>query len=136
MFREHYPRVLAFVSRRTDPYRAHDVVATRRVLEMTASIRGDRSPHPVDPDQGESGFEELRRITVPVSVEMVNLLGPRDEFLRMRPTIFERWDDEMAKRNYRPEDAAHFAEGARKAGFPVPGRTAAEATLQAVPPKR
>jgi RNA polymerase sigma-70 factor (ECF subfamily) len=27
MFREHYPRVLAFVSRRTDPYRAHDVVA-------------------------------------------------------------------------------------------------------------
>ena len=32
---------------------------------------------------GESGFEELRRITVPVSVEMVNLLGPRDEFLRI-----------------------------------------------------
>jgi RNA polymerase sigma-70 factor (ECF subfamily) len=27
MFREHYPRVLAFVSRRTDPYRANDVVA-------------------------------------------------------------------------------------------------------------
>jgi RNA polymerase sigma-70 factor (ECF subfamily) len=27
MFREHYPRVLAFVSRRTDPFRAHDVVA-------------------------------------------------------------------------------------------------------------
>jgi TolB-like protein len=55
----------------------------------------------------------------------------RDEFLRMRPTIFERWDDEMAKRNYRPEDAAHFAEGARKAGFPVPTWTAAEAALQA-----
>ena len=27
MFREHYPRVLAFVSRRTDPFREHDVVA-------------------------------------------------------------------------------------------------------------
>jgi RNA polymerase sigma-70 factor (ECF subfamily) len=27
MFREHYPRVLAFVSRRTDQSRAHDVVA-------------------------------------------------------------------------------------------------------------
>ena len=60
----------------------------------------------------------------------------RNEFLRMRPTIFERWDDEMAKRNYRPEDAAHFAEGARKAGFPVPARTAAEAALQAAPPQR
>jgi len=60
----------------------------------------------------------------------------RDEFLRMRPTIFERWDEEMAKRNYRPADAAHFAEGARKAGFPVPARTAAEATLQALPPHR
>ncbi len=60
----------------------------------------------------------------------------RDEFLRMRPTIFERWDEEMAKRNYRPEDAAHFAEGARKAGFPMPARTAAEAMLQASPPPR
>jgi len=60
----------------------------------------------------------------------------RDEFLRMRPTIFERWDEEMAKRNYRPEDAAHFAEGARKAGFPVPARTAAEAALQAMPSQR
>lgn len=55
----------------------------------------------------------------------------RDTFLRMRPTIFERWDEEMAKRNYRPEDAAHYAEGARKAGFPVPARTAAETALQA-----
>ncbi|RDI59761.1 tetratricopeptide repeat protein [Microvirga subterranea] len=55
----------------------------------------------------------------------------RDQFLRMRPTIFEHWDDEMAKRNYRPEDAAHYAEGARKAGFPVPARTAAETALEA-----
>jgi TolB-like protein/cytochrome c-type biogenesis protein CcmH/NrfG len=54
----------------------------------------------------------------------------RDQFLRMRPTIFEHWDDEMAKRNYRPEDAALFAEGARKAGFPVPARTTAETALQ------
>ena len=60
----------------------------------------------------------------------------RDQFLRMRPTIFEHWDEEMAKRNYPPEDAAHFAEGARKAGFPVPDRTAAEAALQVSPPQR
>ena len=60
----------------------------------------------------------------------------RDAFLRMRPTIFEHWDDEMAKRNYRPEDAAHFAEGARKAGFPVPERTAAEAALHVAAPQR
>jgi TolB-like protein len=60
----------------------------------------------------------------------------RDAFLRMRPTIFEHWDEEMAKRNYRPEDAAHFAEGARKAGFPVPTRTAAEVALQESAPQR
>lgn len=60
----------------------------------------------------------------------------RDQFLRMRPTIFEHWDDEMAKRNYRPEDAAHFAEGARKAGFPVPARTAAENALGTSAPQR
>ena len=30
----------------------------------------------------------------------------RDAFSAQRPTIFERWDDEMAKRNYRPEDGA------------------------------
>ncbi|MBZ6078076.1 tetratricopeptide repeat protein [Microvirga puerhi] len=60
----------------------------------------------------------------------------RDQFLRMRPTIFEHWDEEMAKRNYRPEDAAHYAEGARKAGFPVPAQTAAEVALQASPPQR
>ena len=60
----------------------------------------------------------------------------RDQFLRMRPTIFEHWDEEMAKRNFRPEDAAHFAEGARKAGFPVPARTAAETAPQASPPQR
>jgi len=60
----------------------------------------------------------------------------RDQFLRMRPTIFEHWDEEMAKRNYLPEDAAHFAEGARKAGFPVPAQTAAETALQASSPQR
>jgi len=55
----------------------------------------------------------------------------RDEFLRMRPTILERWNDELARRNYRPEDVAHFAESARKAGFPVPARTVAETALEA-----
>jgi TolB-like protein len=60
----------------------------------------------------------------------------RDRFLKMRPSIFEHWDEEMAKRNYRPEDAAHFAEGARKAGFPVPTWTAAEAALRAAARQR
>ena len=32
---------------------------------------------------GESGLEGTRRITVPASVEMVNILGPSDEFLRI-----------------------------------------------------
>ncbi len=49
----------------------------------TTGIRGERKPVPGDPEPTASGLEELRRITVPVSVEMVNLLGPRDEFLRI-----------------------------------------------------
>ncbi len=32
---------------------------------------------------GDGGLEELRRLTVPASVEMVNILGPRDEFLHI-----------------------------------------------------
>jgi phosphate starvation-inducible protein PhoH and related proteins len=31
----------------------------------------------------DAGLEEFRRVTVPASVEMVNILGPRDEFLRI-----------------------------------------------------
>ena len=31
----------------------------------------------------DGGIEELRRVTIPASVEMVNVLGPRDEFLRI-----------------------------------------------------
>ena len=50
----------------------------------------------------------------------------RDRFLQMRPTFFEQWDREVAKRNYGPQDGALLAEGARKAGFPVPEVTAAE----------
>ncbi len=49
----------------------------------------------------------------------------------MRPDFFANWDTETAKRNYRPADAAHLAEGARKAGFAMPAMTAAERTLQA-----
>ncbi len=60
----------------------------------------------------------------------------REQFLRMRPKIFDNWEQEMAKRNYRPEDAIHLAEGARKAGFPVPARTVAEAALQVGIPQR
>ncbi len=55
----------------------------------------------------------------------------RDQFLRMRPKFFENWEQEVAMRNYRPEDAIHLAEGARKAGFPLPTGTAAEAARDA-----
>ncbi len=49
----------------------------------TTDIRGELAALAVEPEEGGSAFEELRRVTVPVSVEMVNLLGPRDEFLRI-----------------------------------------------------
>ncbi|SFJ71396.1 TolB amino-terminal domain-containing protein [Bosea sp. OK403] len=55
----------------------------------------------------------------------------KGEFLRLIPTFFENWEHEVAKRNYRPEDAIHLAEGARKAGFPLPARTVAEAASAA-----
>jgi phosphate starvation-inducible protein PhoH and related proteins len=35
------------------------------------------------PRADDGSLEELRRVTVPASVEMVNILGPRDEFLRI-----------------------------------------------------
>lgn len=60
----------------------------------------------------------------------------RDHFLKARPAIFGQWDREMAKRNFRPEDVALMAEGARKAGFPVPDTTAAETALQSAAPQR
>jgi TolB-like protein/tetratricopeptide (TPR) repeat protein len=44
----------------------------------------------------------------------------RNQFLRVLPNFFENWEQEVAKRNYRPEDAIHLVEGARKAGFPLP----------------
>jgi adenylate cyclase len=50
----------------------------------------------------------------------------RDRFLQVRPTFFDQWDREVAKRNYGPQDGALLAQGARKAGFPVPEATAAE----------
>ena len=58
----------------------------------------------------------------------------RDRFLQMRPTFFEQWDREVAKRNYGPQDGALLAEGARKAGFPVPDRTAAEEAVLSTSP--
>ncbi|MPR06120.1 adenylate cyclase [Microvirga tunisiensis] len=60
----------------------------------------------------------------------------RDRFLQARPAIFEQWDREMAKRNFRPEDATLLAEGARKAGFPVADTTAAETALRTAAPQR
>ncbi|CAN7199234.1 adenylate cyclase [Bosea sp. LjRoot9] len=51
----------------------------------------------------------------------------KGEFLRLIPKFFENWEHEVTKRNYRPDDAIHLAEGARKAGFPLPAGTAAEA---------
>lgn len=58
----------------------------------------------------------------------------RDRFLQLRPTFFENWDQEVAKRNYGPEDGALLAEGARKAGFRVPDTTASETALQSAQP--
>ncbi|SDU93119.1 phosphate starvation-inducible protein PhoH [Microlunatus sagamiharensis] len=56
----------------------------RAARTSTPKIRGDRTPRPLDVEPvADSGLEELRRVTVPVSIEMVNLLGPRDEFLRI-----------------------------------------------------
>lgn len=66
--------------------------------------------------------------------ERAEAAAARTEFLRMRPTFFDHWDKEVAMRNYRPVDGAHLAEGARKAGFPLPSRTAAEEALQATMP--
>ena len=60
----------------------------------------------------------------------------RDRFLQVRPTFFDQWDREVAKRNYGPEDGALLAEGARKAGFPVPDTTAAETALRSAIPQR
>jgi adenylate cyclase len=60
----------------------------------------------------------------------------RDRFLQMRPTFFDQWDREVAKRNYGPQDGALLAEGARKAGFPVPDKTAAEEALLSTAPQR
>lgn len=60
----------------------------------------------------------------------------KGEFLRLIPKFFESWEYEMTKRNYRPEDAVHLAEGARKAGFPLPAKTAAEIALGIVPPQQ
>jgi adenylate cyclase len=59
----------------------------------------------------------------------------KGEFLRLRPKFFENWEHEVTKRNYRPEDAIHLAEGARKAGFPLPAKTAAETSFGGVPPQ-
>jgi adenylate cyclase len=60
----------------------------------------------------------------------------REQFLRMRPTFFNHWDQEVAKRNFQPEDGALLAVGARKAGFPVPAMTAAETAIRADVPQR
>ncbi len=60
----------------------------------------------------------------------------RDRFLQARPVFFDQWDREVAKRNYGPKDGALLAEGARKAGFPMPDATAAETALQSGVPNR
>jgi len=44
----------------------------------------------------------------------------RDLFLAMRPRFFDNLDEELAKRNYRPEDRRILTDAARAAGFPVP----------------
>jgi TolB-like protein len=59
----------------------------------------------------------------------------RDRFMQARPTFFDGWDREVGKRNYRPEDAALLAEGARKAGFPVPGANGAGTAVTVAVPR-
>lgn len=44
----------------------------------------------------------------------------RDLFLAMRPRFFDNLEDELIKRNYRPEDRRFLTDAARAAGFPVP----------------
>jgi phosphate starvation-inducible protein PhoH and related proteins len=56
----------------------------RAARASTTEIRGDRTARGLEQEPAtDGGLEELRRVTVPVSIEMVNLLGPRDEFLRI-----------------------------------------------------
>ena len=62
----------------------------------------------------------------PQALSQPSAAEARDRFLQMRPTFFDQWDREVAKRNYGPQDGALLAQGARKAGFPVPEATAAE----------
>lgn len=44
----------------------------------------------------------------------------RDQFLAMRPRFFDNLEEELIKRNYRPEDRRILTDAARAAGFPVP----------------
>ncbi|MBX3536547.1 MAG: adenylate cyclase [Chelatococcus sp.] len=44
----------------------------------------------------------------------------RRQFLAMRPRFFDDLDNELAKRNFRPEDRLILTDAAREAGFPVP----------------
>ncbi|MET0745712.1 MAG: adenylate cyclase [Microvirga sp.] len=58
----------------------------------------------------------------------------RNRFMQARPTFFDGWDREAAKRNYSARDVALLAEGARKAGFPVPADKGAETTVGSAGP--
>jgi len=50
----------------------------------SARTNGPTTPRTLPAARAEEpALEEIRRVTVPVSVEMVNILGPRDEFLRI-----------------------------------------------------
>ena len=41
----------------------------------------------------------------------------------MRPTFFDQWDQEVAMRNYRPEDGAHLGGGRAQGRLSGAGRT-------------
>ena len=52
----------------------------------------------------------------------------------MRPTFFNQWDCEVAKRNDSLKDSALLAEEVQKAGFLVLGKIAAEMAPQSGSP--
>jgi adenylate cyclase len=70
----------------------------------------------------------------PQALSQPSAAEARDRFLQVRPTFFDQWDREVAKRNYGPQDGALLAEGARKAGFPISDRTAAEVAVPSTSP--
>lgn len=52
----------------------------------------------------------------------------RAAFMRMRPGFFQRFENELAMRNFNARDRAILTQGARQARFPVPATTSRQGT--------